>query len=261
MKTTSPHQPLRHIKLPFPALSEFTDEEIYSLNMLGHMYNETMALSKLIYISKGNAGDPKTIRSGSMFHAIFFSRLHAGKLHEAHSTINNNRHIALFLKQKCFPLMENNRGQTLLKKFNQRISQCKWLTIARNQDAMHFGTFEQFSRGVDLLKKNEIGFEFIEGELAMDTLFISSNIMTALSFFHRAHDTDWHSGLENLIDDLNSIQDSLMDLINETIHAITQSNEGKSVEFNKRVKKKDIKSFQRNNVHDYQLPYFFVNNV
>ncbi|WP_431226801.1 hypothetical protein [Burkholderia contaminans] len=254
---SSQRQPLKLKKLPSAALSDFSDEELYSFNMLGHIYNETLALSKLIYISKGNQDDSETIKSGSMFHAIFFSRLHAGKLHEAHISINQNQHIRSFIKHRCFALMENGRGEHLLKRFNSTVSQCKWLANARNQDAMHFGTFEQFQQGINLLKINEIGFEFIEGELAMDMLYTSSNMMTALSFFHRAHNTDWKSGLENLINDLNSIQDALMDLINESIQSVIQRFDTNTIEFKMRVKKKDIKSFEKESIHNHHLPYFF----
>ncbi|WP_186200800.1 hypothetical protein [Burkholderia gladioli] len=248
---------LEEYTLPFDSISHFTAEEIYSLQMLGHIYNETNALCKLTYINRGETDAINAIKSASMFHAVLFVRLHAGKLHEAHITINSNPHIRDFLKKRCFANMREERGAKLLKAFNSAVGRCKWLSDARNQDAMHFGTYENLQKGVSTIIENKIDFEYIKGTMAMETLFVTSNTMTSLSFFHRSDNEDWKSGLSTLLNDLESIQDALYDLIHESIDSIVTQYTKKSIAYKKRLKHKKIKSFDRPSIHKYHMPYFF----
>lgn len=248
---------LEEYTIPFEAMADFTAEEIYSLQMLGHIYNETSTLCKLTYINRGDLNSTDAQKSASMFHAVFFARLHAGKLHESHITINNNLHVNEFLRKKCFSHMKEGRGKELIKSFNSKISKCKWLSDSRNQDAMHFGNFEQLNDGVQALIDNKIGFEYIRGKRVMENLFTTSNSMVSLSFFHRSNKADWKSGLLTLIDDLESIQDSLYDLINESVDALAMSYNNKNIKYKKRLKRKDLKFFEKQNIHTFQLPYFF----
>lgn len=248
---------LSHVVIPHSAISDFTDREIYAINMLGHIYNETITLSKLTLISRGTLDQPQAVKEANMFQAIFFARLHAGKLHEAQQTINNNPDIRSFLFNRCFSLIGEDRGKALLKKFNSKTSACKWLADARNQDAMHFGTFEQLQRGVDEIRNKNIGFEMIRGDLAIGTLFMTSNLMTAISFYHRANDTDWKTGLENLIQDIEQVQGSLMDLISEAIRSLMKSKRAESLPEESRLCEQNIESFDVASIHEFHLPYFF----
>jgi len=249
---------LTHIVIPHSAISDFTDREIYAINMLGHIYNETITLSKLTFISKGTLNQPQAIKDASMFQAIFFARLHAGKLHEAQQTINNNPDVRSFLFNRCFSLIGEDRGKALLKKFNSKTSDCKWLSDARNQDAMHFGTFEQLQKGVQEIRNNNIGFEMIRGDLAIGTLFLTSNVMTAISFYQRADPTDWLTGLENLIQDIEQVQESLMDLIIESLRSLINSKRDESLPEENRLCEQKIGSFDIASIHDFHLPYFFA---
>ena len=248
---------LTHIVIPHSAISDFTDREIYAINMLGHIYNETIILAKLTFISRGTLNQPQAVKDANMFHAIFFARLHAGKLHEAQQTINNNPDIRSFLINRCFSLIGEDRGKALLKKFNSKTSDCKWLSDAKNHDAMHFGTFEQLQKGVAEIRNNNIGFEMIRGKLVTGTLFLTSNVMTALSFYHRAHATDWHAGLENLIQNIEQIQDSLMDLISESLCSFINNKRDGNLPEENRLSEHDIESFDVASIHDFHLPYFF----
>ncbi|CAE6969554.1 hypothetical protein [Paraburkholderia domus] len=248
---------LKHIVIPHSAISDFTDREIYAINMLGHMYNETITLSKLTFISKGTLNQPQAVRDANMFQTIFFARLHAGKLHEAQQTINKNPDIMSFLINRCFSLIGEDRGKALLKQFNSKISDCKWLSDARNKDAMHFGTFEQLQKGVQEIRENDIGFEMIRGNLAIGTLFLTSNVMTALSFYHRAEATDWLTGLKKLIQDIEQAQDSLMALISESLRSLINSKRDENLPEESRLREHNIESFDVASIHDFHLPYFF----
>ncbi|MFM0167664.1 hypothetical protein P0D75_34165 [Paraburkholderia sediminicola] len=248
---------LKHIEIPHSAISDFTEREIYAINMLGHIYNETITLSKLTFISRGSLSQPQAVKDANMFQTIFFARLHAGKLHEAQQTINKNLDIRSFLTNRCFSLIGEDRGKALLKQFNSKISDCKWLSDARNKDAMHFGTFEQLKKGVQEIRKNEIGFEMIRGDLAMSTLFTTSNVMTAISFYHRADATDWLAGLNNLIQDIEQAQDSLMNLISESLRSFINSKRDENLPEESRLREHNIEFFDVASIHDYHLPYFF----
>lgn len=248
---------LKHIVIPHSAISDFTDREIYAINMIGHIYNETMTLSKLTFISKGTLNQPQAVKDANMFQAIFFARLHAGKLHEAQQAINKNPDIRSFLRNRCFSLIGEDRGKALLKQFNSKISDCKWISDARNKDAMHFGTFEQLKKGVQEIRNNNIGFEMIRGNLAMGTLFLTSNVMTALSFYHRVDAPDWQTGLAALIQDLEQVQDSLMDLISESLRSLINSKRDENLPEEGRLREHDIESFDVASIHDFHLPYFF----
>lgn len=248
----------RYLEVPYSALVDFSDREIYALNMLGHIYNETMALAKLTFVSKGTIDQPQAIKNANMFHAIFFARLHAGKLHEAQKTINRNRDVKEFLFKRCFSLIGEERGKSLLKKFNADASGCKWLSDARNMDAMHFGTFEQLQRGVAEIRANEIGFEMIRGDLATSTLFLTSSVMTATSFYYRADPTNWQTGLENLISDIEQVQNSLVDLVTVSLRALIDSKRDENLPEESRVREHDNESFDMPNIHNFHLPYFYA---
>ena len=225
--------------------------------MLGHIYNETITLSKLTFISKGTLNQPQAVKDANMFQLILFARLHAGKLHEAQLTINNNPDIRAFLINRCFSLIGQDQGKILLRNFNSKISNCKWFSDARNMDAMHFGTFEQLQKKVNEIRNNKIGFEMIRGNLAIGTLFLTSNVMTALSFYHRADDTAWQAGLDNLIQDIEQVQDSLMDLIRESLRAIINSKRDESLPEENRLHERNIEPFDLADIHNFHLPYFF----
>jgi len=248
----------RHLEIPHTALADFADQEIYALNMLGHIYNETMALAKLTFVSKGTVDQPQAIKNANMFQTIFFARLHAGKLHEAQKTINGNRDIKEFLFNRCFPLIGEDRGRSLLRKFNVDASGCKWLSDARNMDAMHFGTFEQLQRGVKEIRTNEIGFEMIRGDLAMSTLFLTSSVMTATSFYYRADPANWQTGLENLISDIEQVQNSFVELVTVSLRALIDSKRDENLPEESRVRERDNESFNMPNIHNFHLPYFFA---
>ncbi|MDG0025987.1 hypothetical protein [Trinickia sp. Y13] len=248
----------RHLEIPYSALADFSDREIYALNMLGHIYNETMALAKFAFVSKGTMDQPQAIKDANMFQTILFARLHAGKLHETQKTINGNRDVKEFLFKRCFSLIGEDRGRSLLKKFNADASGCKWLSDARNMDAMHFGTFEQLRRGVEEIRTNEIGFEMIRGDLAMSTLFLTSSVMTATSFYYRADPANWQTGLENLISDIEQVQNSLVDLVTVSLRALIDSKRDENLPEESRVREQDNESFNMPNIHNFHLPYFFA---
>jgi hypothetical protein len=248
---------LRHIVIPHSAFSDFSDRELYALNMVGHIFNETMALSKLTFISKGNLDQPQAVKHANMFQTIFFARLHAGKLHEARRAINDNEDIRNFLSKRCFPLMGEGKGKALLKNFNRMISECKWISDARNQDAMHFGLYEQLEPGVSEIKNNEIGFELIQSDFPANMLFLTSNVMTAVSFYYKGDSNDWLTGLEKLVNDIEQVHVALSHLIIASLDSLINSKRDDDIPEDERLKEGNIDPFATVSIDNFHIPFFF----
>ena len=166
--------------------------------------------------------------------------------------------ISQFLRQQCFPCLQGIDGNAMLAAFNAAASASKWLPDARNRDAMHFATFEQSEPGLTVLARNRIGFEYVRGTAAGESLFLSSNTMASVSFFHRGNGDDWVDGLKTITDDLAHIHGLLSDLIHVALEGFVLKYDKSDVPYRRRVRVKAVGKFPRSGFNEFDLPYFFA---
>jgi hypothetical protein len=250
--------PLKRVVVPHGIVSRLTPEEKYSLYLLGHIFNETMALMRLAKISECHPYESATDaqKAGAVFNTTFFCRLLAGKLYEAQQSLNS-KVLRDFLTAQCFPHIEDEEGQALLKAFNKSASGCKWLNEARNGHAMHYPTFKQCEGALGFLGENKTSFEFVHGPVDGQTLYQSSDILAGLAFFLEVDSSNWLNGATTMMQDLGEVAGNLCDFLQRVIGAFVEEAGESGRNYKEKVKIKNIRSFSIPNFTGFHLPYFF----
>lgn len=249
---------IKRIKVPYAALCQLTAEERYALFMLGHVFNEIMALNKMVVMAqfKKKKNRPNAIKAGGCFNGLFFLRLLAGKLYEA-SLVLRNKDITTFLKGHCFPHLKFD-GVATLKAFNQKTTKCKWLSAARNGHSMHYPSLEHASLALEGLNKGKAGFEFFVGDRHGETLYWSSDVMAGVGFAFEVDRDNYGTGIDQIFTDLNEISRLLFDLTAESINAFVLHHWRSKKKYADAVKVRDVSAFEMPDVSDFELPYFIA---
>ncbi|MDR3382328.1 hypothetical protein [Cupriavidus basilensis] len=258
MKNLAEKVALKSVAIPYDSLKKISQKNKYSLYLLGHIFNEIMALGKLSVMSQMKVGDGSDIteveRAGYVFNSMFFLRLLAGKIYEAQLSLRS-KDVHDFLRDFCYPNMEAS-DCGLLKTFNKEASGCRWLNAARNGHAMHYPTFAQCEKVIGQLDAGRQPFEFFMGERVGNTLYRSSDVMAGASFLMEADGESWRGGLEVALADLQRLSELLAEFITESIHGFAEGRKKGKVRYSEKLKIKDVKKFSTPNINDFELPYF-----
>lgn len=250
---------LKKITLPRKALEELSAEERYCLHLVGHIFNEIFTLTKFVIICTPRIHDAtEAERNGAISQAMLFSRLLAGKLLEAKLTLSMPI-ISRFLKNRCYPFMEENAGRPRLNKFKKSVDELKWLSRVRNRHAMHFPTYDEAEAGLKYVEQSD--FEMFFGDTFGEYLFTVSDTMAGVSFFSEVNE-DWKDGMNKVVEELPKLGNLLCDFLHGCMGAflIVYHKEfvGPKKPFDKRLKIKDVPKFKRHKIGDFEVPYFFV---
>ncbi|HEY0820821.1 MAG TPA: hypothetical protein VGD46_18680 [Rhizobacter sp.] len=247
---------IKRIKVPYGALERLSAQERYALFILGHIFNEIMALNRMVLLCqpKDTSLRSSAVKAGFSFNGMFYLRLLAGKLYES-SLILRSKEVSAFLKAHCFPHLKFD-GIATLKEFNKKTSQCKWLNAARNGHAMHYPTFEQTHPTLQRLQEGGAGFEFFVGDRHGETLFWSSDVLASAAFASEANSVDHGEALKQIFDDLNEISRLLLDLTAESINAFVVHHWRGDKKYSDAVKVRDVSTFEIPDFSRFELPYF-----
>ncbi|CAE6693774.1 hypothetical protein R69619_00376 [Paraburkholderia nemoris] len=249
---------LRRFVIPRAAIGHLSTSDVYSLHLLGHIFNETMALTRLIHAAQVKREDATdTEKAASVFHATFFARLLAGKIYEAQQRLNSAE-LKRFLSEHCFPHIPAGAGQSLLKSFNSAASNCNWLNSARNGHAMHYPSLEQWEPALTVLADNNAGFEFVCGLRDGETLYHSSDAMAGLAFFFEVDRNNWLAGAKAMIDELSEIGDRLGEFIQTALRTFVIRAQESSTPLSETVTIEQLPTFDRPNFERFEIPYFFT---
>lgn len=249
---------VKRVTIPFASIMRLTEEERYALFLLGHIFNEIMALNKFAMMSNFKSQRKRSMaeKAGGVFNAMFFSRMLAGKLYEASEAIRR-KEVSKFLREHCFPLLKSD-GAAALREFNRAVSQSKWLNEARNGHAMHYPTLVQSTAALTALKNGKAGFDFFVGEKHGEALYWTSDAMAATAFAFEANSGDYRSGLNEIVDHLYGVSDLLLGLVGDSINSFALNLHESKAMYAERVKVKDVARFDMHDVTDYEMPYFVV---
>jgi hypothetical protein len=246
---------LKKLSIPHVALENLSRAERYSVLMLGHIFNEVMTLQRLAVTLKPTPKATDTEKAGSLSQVALILRLLSGKIYEAQLRINS-KEISEFLRVRCFPLMEAGVGAENLKKFNVTASQCKWLNPARNRHALHYPDMHDWKPALDLASEHEFPFELIAGDRDGEVLFHTADTIANLAFFLEADRLDWSAGFDAMLTDLHMLNKLLSGVSAEPLQAfVLQFSDAKP--FNKRLKIKDVKRFDRVAFDQVCIPFFY----
>lgn len=251
---------LKRVVLPRKRLERLDIEEQYSLHLLGHIFNETMALARLVQVTQTDRLQHTTDAqaAGAAFNTMFFCRLLAGKVYEGRNKVNT-RAVQAFLKKCCFPFIEGQSGPTELKALNRAASTCRWLEMARNGHAMHYPSLEQCRPALELLASQNAGFEYIIGPVNSQSLYHSSDAMAGLALFLEVDPNDWRSGVATMAQELSDVATRLTDFIQTAVVAYIEEARiaAPKDSYTTKVKIRDVAGFEAPLYDDYFFPYFF----
>lgn len=227
-------------------------EDKFSLLLLGQIFNEIMILQKLMFSSHPRGEE------NPQFHAMagqkqLMDRLTAGKIYESHKAINSKA-VKNFLTKSCFPILGDDVGKLLIKDFNKKVSECKWLSTARNGHSMHFPTPTEWEAAINYLEKEKVGYSQFIGKTQAESYFLASAQTALVAFYIESGCDDSHQSAMQLHKELMDLCASLLNLVRNSILAYTESliNSRKKV-----TTVKNTKKFAKPIMRDFEIPYFF----
>lgn len=135
--------PVRIQKLTFPkeSLEGVPVEDRYTYLTLGHMFNELMALQRLLSFSLPRDEDVEpAVRDAKFGQAMLVLRVTAGKLYEAHKALDA-REMSGSIRTRFLPLLSD--GADRWKRLRDAKRSVGWLNDVRNDVAFHFPTFSE----------------------------------------------------------------------------------------------------------------------
>ncbi|WP_069269105.1 hypothetical protein [Paraburkholderia nodosa] len=251
---------LKRVIIPYAAIAELSKADCYSLHLLGHIFNETMALTKMMYAVQTKRDDSTEAETAAaVCQATLFCRILAGKIYEAQRRLNS-KEIHAFLSTYCFPHVPDRIGPALLSAFNSAASKCKWLNGARNGHAMHYPGVQHWEAGLKVLAENNAGFEFVCGELDGNMLYHSSDAMAGLAFFHEVDPGDWRTGAETMMNDLLQLGAHLGEFIQTALKSFISNAKDHDASSAKAVFEEALPSLDAPDFDQFEVPYFYSFN-
>jgi hypothetical protein len=128
--------PIEVLSIPVKAVAELDDEERYTYYLLGHLFNELMALQKLLAYALPSFGQvDRELSEAEVSQVLFFFRIAAGKLWEATLALRQ-REVSVSLR-KSF-LVSMNNGAAQLKQLNKAVAKMPYLKTLRDRHSFHY---------------------------------------------------------------------------------------------------------------------------
>jgi hypothetical protein len=196
------------LRVPLKRVSALLSHQRYAYYLLGQIYNEMMALQKIIGFAIPKHGDIRPARRNAEIAQVFFLfRMAASKIYEAKDAING-KEVHDTLNELVFSHSPNLRDA--LKALNKAINGASWLKRMRNGMGFHYPKFCDWE-AYTTPDSNWVDDVVYMGEQSGNTFFDSSATVTMHWMF------DKYRGYEAV--------ESVDLLVNEMIDLIKQINE------------------------------------
>lgn len=133
------------VRIPVDRICALTKEQRYAYYLLGLIYNELMALRKLISfcLQQASGDDSRRARmEAEMSHVWLLFRVACAKAWEAQVKLNS-REISRVLTADVFP--EWPEGPELRKEMNRVVASATWLAAMRNALGFHYPSIDQWA--------------------------------------------------------------------------------------------------------------------
>ena len=250
---------IKRIVVPYGVVSQLNRPDRYAFLILGHIFNEIMALQRLALMCnlKGSRKRSKAEQAGGTFNSLFILRILSGKLYES-SLVINGKEVSSFLKSHCFQHLKFD-GVAELRRFNKLASGNKWLNAARNGHSMHYPTLQHAAKALDAMDAGKAGFEFFVGGKHGETLYWSSDVLAGTAFAFEADEKNYGTGLSKIFDDLVELSRILLNITAECLNGfVVHLRHGEDTEYAKKVRVLDVKEFEIPNFSEFEMPYFLI---
>ena len=137
---------IRTLRIPAEAVKQLSHENRFAYYLLGHIFNELMALQKVVAFALPKHDDHRPARfRAELAQSLFLFRLASGKIWEASNAIRS-KEVAQLLLGLGLPQLED--GTARLKAVNKAVNDAAWLAPLRNGMSFHFPTYKDWQRFV-----------------------------------------------------------------------------------------------------------------
>jgi hypothetical protein len=133
---------LFELRIPLERVSTLTAHQRYTYYLLGHIFNEMIALQKIIGFALPKHDDIRPARRNAEIAQVFFLfRMAASKIYEAQAAINS-KEVRDTLNELVFPFSPDLRDS--LRALNKAVGGATWLSRMRNGMGFHYPKFSDW---------------------------------------------------------------------------------------------------------------------
>jgi len=130
------------LRIPIESISKLTAPQRYTYYLLGHIYNEMIALQKIIGFALPKHDDIRPARRNAEIAQVFFLfRMAASKIYEAQAAINS-KEVRDTLNELVFDSSPDLLD--LLRALNKSVGSANWLSRMRNGMGFHYPKFRDW---------------------------------------------------------------------------------------------------------------------
>ncbi len=130
------------VRIPLDSIQALSPRQRYSYYLLGHIYNEMMALQKIVGFALPKHDDVRPARrNAEIAQALFLFRMAASKIYEAQAAINR-REVQDTLGELVFAHKPELRES--LRSLNKAVGSAEWLSRMRNGMGFHYPKFSDW---------------------------------------------------------------------------------------------------------------------
>jgi len=202
------------IRVPIEEVKRLSPEDRYAYYLLGHMFNELMALQKQISFLLPKHGDVRrSRRSPEIGQAVFMFRIASSKVWEAKEKLWS-KEISKFLRERVFPEMAD--GSSQLKELNAAINSASWLASLRNVLGFHYPSFEDW-RQFTTPDEDWVDDIVYVGEANGNTFYDGSEAVAQYWMFSRHGRFDVPASIDPLIEQMITLLTSMTNFLSSVI--------------------------------------------
>lgn len=196
---------IQQITIPIERVAALSAQQRYAYYVLGHVFNEMMALQKLVGFAIPKHRDARAHRSSPETAQLFLLfRLAASKIYEFKNIVNG-KEMKLSLDELVFSEEPQLRDE--IKKFNKSVSGAAWLSRLRNGMGFHYPSFEEW-----------IPYTTPDSQWSDDIVYVGEQ--TGNTFYDASASVALHWMFDKYRDE--HVRDAVMPLVDELIDMIKQ---------------------------------------
>jgi hypothetical protein len=243
---------LRQLDLDNKRVLALPIEQRFTFFFLGQVFNEVMALQKLLAraFAKDEDVDQRVLPllDGANANSVLLVRLLASKIFEAKDRWNSMP-VGPVLAEHFLPLFDRD-GRDRLKGLNKSVDGNKWIKAVRNSHAFHYPTLAEWQPVLDGDRVNDLYIYF--GDVVGNSLFAASDHIASYAMFNEAGEKDPGRAFGKMIRDLLDLSLDVGEFMQEA--AI------RFAERNLVAKTTAITDLTAPALFDAQIPYFIGTN-
>lgn len=206
---------IHEVRIPIAAVKRLSAEDRYSYYLLGHMFNELMALQKLVGFALPKHDDQRHARlRPELAQAMFLFRLSSSKIWEA-SLAMTSKELSRTLQSLILPKLKN--GTKRLKALNAAVSSAPWLSDLRNGLGFHFPAFSQW-KSFTTPDEDWVDDLIFMGERSGNVFYDAADSVAQHWMFRQYGSVDVKSAVDPLVNEMISLLKTFNSFLEDVLH-------------------------------------------